>query len=127
MTYNSHHWGIALDEFKTNEGLHKMFVPTATSTDPESGDTFVASMESPNYPFYGTQFHPEKVLMMYNNNELDHSWTSVNYNRYFADHFIELARQNTNSCGEFAACQELIIENVPIIVTDGYLGDVYAF
>lgn len=92
MLYNSHHYGINLDTFSSDEGLGKMFTPTALSTDPESGDTFVASMESPNYPFFGTQFHPEKVLTLYNNPALDHSWTSVHYNRYFADRFMQLAR-----------------------------------
>ena len=54
MTYNSHHWGLSMDTFSTDAGLKKMFTPTSTSTDPESGDTFVASMESENYPFFGT-------------------------------------------------------------------------
>ena len=127
MTYNWHHLGISLDTFTSDAGLGKMFTPTATSTDPESGDTFVASMESPDYPFFGTQFHPEKVLTLYNNDALDHSWTSVHYNRYFADRFMMLARQNTNSCGEFEDCQALMIDNVPVIVTDTYYGNVYAW
>ena len=92
MTYNSHHYGIALDTFYSDKGLNSMFRPTSISTDLESGDTFVATMESDSYPFFGTQFHPEKVLTLYNNDNLDHSWTSENYNRYFADRFIELAR-----------------------------------
>ena len=69
-----------------------MFKPTATSTDPVSGDTFVSAMESPDYPFMGVQFHPEKVGVMYNNDGINHSWESINYNRYFADRFIELVR-----------------------------------
>ena len=104
MTYNSHSYGLLLDTFKTDAGLGSMFTPTSLSTDTESGDTFVATMESPNYPFFGTQFHPEKVLTMYNSDEADHSWNSVHYNRYFADRFMELARENTNSCGDFAEC-----------------------
>ena len=81
MTYNSHHWGLSLDTFSTDAGLKKMFTPTSTSTDPESGDTFVASMESETYPFLGTQFHPEKIITMYNSETIDHSWNSVHYNR----------------------------------------------
>ena len=84
-------------------------------------------MESQTYPFYGTQFHPEKVITMYNSDSLDHSWTSVNYNRYFADRFIEMARENKNTCGTFSECQKLVIENTPVIVTDTYYGNVYAW
>lgn len=127
MTYNSHSYGIALDTFKTDAGLGAMFTPTSTSTDPVSGDTFVATMESPDYPFFGTQFHPEKILTMYVSPEADHSWNSVNYNRYFSDRFMELARQNSNSCGDFTACQAIIIDNYPVYVTDSYYGNIYAF
>ena len=74
MTLNHHSYGLSLDVFSTDEGLGKIFTPTSTSTDPVSGDTFVATMESHDYPFYGTQFHPEKALAMYNAESIDHSW-----------------------------------------------------
>ena len=128
MTLNSHSYGIALETFSSDAGLKAMFTPTSTSTDPETGATFVASMESPNYPFFGTQFHPEKALMQYNNDAVDHSWNSVMHNRYFIDKFLEQARQNTNSCGaNFSECQEIIIDNYEVIVTDYYYGNVYAW
>lgn len=128
MTFNHHSYGVALDAFTEDKGLGSIFTPTATSTDPVSGDTFVATMESPNYPFFGTQFHPEKVLTMYNADSIDHSWKSVAYNRYFADRFIELARENTNTCGDsWEDCQSLIIDNYPVTVTTTYYGNVYAF
>uniref|UniRef100_A0A7S3HY45 Glutamine amidotransferase domain-containing protein n=1 Tax=Favella ehrenbergii TaxID=182087 RepID=A0A7S3HY45_9SPIT len=127
MTYNSHQYGLALDTFKSDEGLGKMFTPTSTSTNPDSGDTFVASMESKYYPFYATQFHPEKVLTQYNSDAIDHSWESTMDNRYLADRFIELARMNENTCGTFEECQDLIIDNTAVIVTDTYYGNVYAW
>ena len=127
ITFNNRNWGITLDEFKKDAGLGRMFTPTSTSTDPLTGDTVVASMESPRYPFFGTQFHPEKALEMYNSKAVDHSWASVKYNRYFADRFIEFARQNTNTCGDWHTCQTLLIENVEVIVTDYYEGNVYAW
>lgn len=92
MAFNHHSYGLSLEVFEQDKGLGAMFKPTSTSTDPVSGDTFVASMESPDYPFMGTQFHPEKILAMYNNDNIDHSWKSLNYSRYFADRFLELAR-----------------------------------
>ena len=127
MTLNHHSYGLSVDIFSEDAGLGAMFTPTSTSTDPVSGDTFVATMESPDYPFFGTQFHPEKVLTMYNKDSINHSWNSVNYNRYFADRFIELARENTNSCGTFEECQAMDIDNNPVYVTTGYYGNVYAW
>jgi len=127
MTYNHHSFGLALEEFTTDAGLGGMFTATSLSTDVITGDTFVATFESPKYPFFGTMFHPEKVLTMYNEEHVNHSWASVHYSRYFADRFIELARENTNTCGDFEACQALLIDNYEIIVTDTYYGNVYAF
>lgn len=127
MTFNHHSFGLSLDVFSSDEGLKKAFTPTSTSTDPITGDTFVATMESPDYPIYGTQFHPEKILDMYNAETIDHSWESVHYNRYFADRFVELARQNMNTCGDWEACQEMIIDNYPVYVTTTYYGNIYAF
>ena len=127
MTFNHHSLGVTVSAFTEDEGLGGMFKPTSTSTDPYSGDTFVATMESPNYPFFGTQFHPEKALTMYNADSIDHSWASIKYNRYFVDRFVELARENTNTCGSFEDCQTLIIDNYAVIVTDTYYGNVYAF
>lgn len=127
MTFNHRDWGITLETFEKDEGLGSFFKPTALTTDPMTGDTVVATMEAFNYPFFGTQFHPEKAAMMYSHPKVNHSWASINYNRYFADRFIELTRQNTNSCGDFSTCQKLIIENSDLYVTDSYHGNVYAW
>jgi len=127
MTFNHHMYGLSTDVFVEDKGLAAMFKPTSTSIGTVSGDTFVASMESPDYPFFGTQFHPEKILDMYNNGSIDHSWKSVNYNRYFADRFVEMARQNTNTCGDWSTCSVMEIDENPVYVTNTYYGNVYAW
>jgi len=53
MTLNHHSWGISPDKFDTDEGLSAIFYPTSISID-DSGLPFVASMESKDYPFFGT-------------------------------------------------------------------------
>ena len=53
MTFNHHMYGVSVDAFTEDAGLGKIFRPTSTSTDPVSGDTFVATMESDDYPFFG--------------------------------------------------------------------------
>ena len=61
-SYMSHSYGLAPAKFTTDAGLAKMFTMTATSTDCMTEATFVSSMESPDYPFQGVQFHPEKQV-----------------------------------------------------------------
>jgi len=60
MTYNSHHWGVDPKQFETDAKLKEMFDVTSISYLP-TGEPFVASIESTKYPFFGTQFHPEKT------------------------------------------------------------------
>jgi hypothetical protein len=48
-------------------------------------------------------------------------------NRYFADKFITLARQNPNTFGNFATTQTQIVANYDMIVTDDWAGEVYVF
>ncbi len=52
ITYNHHHDGVEPDKFNADNGLSSLFQITSVSYD-NKGKVFVASMESPNYPFYG--------------------------------------------------------------------------
>ena len=94
ISLNSHTQGISPDKFKTDAGLSAIYHPTSISyTNDDEHLAFVATMESSQYPFFGTQFHPEKALEIYfPQNNINHSWLSETLNRYLADKFITLAR-----------------------------------
>ncbi len=53
VTYNAHHWSMNPDKFNTDKGLMSMFNLTAISYMPD-GRPIVASVESEQYPFFGT-------------------------------------------------------------------------
>lgn len=120
IALNSHTFGVSPDKFKTDAGLASIFHPTSVSyTTDDAHLPFVASMESSEYPFFGTQFHPEKAVeVFYPNNNINHSWVSEKLNRYLADKFISLARQNPNNYGDYSTVQAAIIENYTTFVTD---------
>jgi gamma-glutamyl hydrolase len=127
ITYNSHSFSISPEKFKTDKGIADIFEILSLSYTAD-GKEFVSSMEGKKYPFFGTQFHPEKESQTWLDNAgVDHSWLSVNLNRHFADYFIYLARHNTNSIGNFTEGQKFVIENYNVINTDGYFGSVYVF
>lgn len=66
-----------------------MFKNVAISYDLK-GNPFVAAIEGVSYPFFGTQFHPEKAqFIFYPDAPIDHSELSIYYNRYFADFFVD--------------------------------------
>ena len=129
MTYNAHTWGIDPKRFETDPDLKEMFEVTAISHMPEpDGRPFVASIESHKYPFFGTQYHPEKTTQAYNDDiGVDHSWLSVKLNRHLADYFVYLARHNTNNAGTYSEVQKASVDNNDVIVTDLYGGTVYVF
>lgn len=105
IAYNHHSWGVSPDRFKTDKGLSSIFTPTSISYD-NKGVPFVASMESKQYPFFATQFHPEKAqFSFYPKTNIDHSTTSLLFNRYFADFFINQCKQNSNHFESFAVEQ----------------------
>jgi anthranilate/para-aminobenzoate synthase component II len=54
-----------------------MFKLTAVSYMPDNSP-IVASVESDQYPFFGTQFHPEKVTRIFKEDlAVNHSWISI--------------------------------------------------
>lgn len=79
VTYNSHHWSMNPDKFMTDKGLNSTFKLTGISHMPlPDGRPIVASIESDQYPFFGTQFHPEKPTRIFKEDQaVNHSWVSI--------------------------------------------------
>ena len=89
LTHNSHIYGVNPDSFITDKSLSEFYKLTSVSYEPKTGRPFGATIEAYNYPFFGTQFHPEKTITMFNDDSgVNHSWESIHMNRYFADHFM---------------------------------------
>ena len=105
-----------------------MFKLTSTCHDEKYDSTFACTMESDKYPFMGTQFHPEKQIYQWNDDEhYNHDWDSVKLNRFFADTFVKEAREQGSVAGDYSQVQDMIIENFDFFVTDTYYGNVYMF
>ena len=84
FTYNSHHFAVDPKLFKTDHDLSLFWTVTSTSTVPNNGTEFVASIEAKDekYPFYATQFHPEKPSQLWvDGYDINHSWQSVMANQ----------------------------------------------
>ena len=111
MTYNSHRYGISPETFKSDAGLASFWDVTSESYMP-NGTAFVASIEAKEYPFFGTQFHPEKPSQLWIDNPgIDHSWESIQLQEMFSREFVALARLNTHTFGNYTAYQKYDISN----------------
>jgi len=127
FTYNSHRYGISPDTFKTDKGLAKFWDVTSESFMP-NGTAFVASIEAKNYPIFGTQFHPEKPSELWVDGlNVNHSWESIELQMHFSRFFVEMARTNPNTFGDFNATQALEISNFDVIQSGDSQADVYVF
>jgi len=125
MTQNNHEWGISPDVFTSDAGLSAFFRPTSVSYDVD-GNPFIATMEAYDYPMFGVQFHPEKPQSNYDpSTNTAHSETAYEYNRYFADFFVDQARHNFNAFASYDDEMKAIVENYDMIVTSSSV--VYAF
>jgi len=79
---------------------------TSHSTD-AAGTLFAASMEAKNYPFFGTQFHPEKPSQLWvDGMNINHSWESIQLQAHFSSLFVEMARANPDTFGNFSETQK---------------------
>jgi gamma-glutamyl hydrolase len=61
VTMNNHEYGVFPDTIKTTPSLESFYSVLSTNRD-RNGLEFVSTVESVNYPVYGTQWHPEKNI-----------------------------------------------------------------
>ena len=91
-TYNSHLHAVKPDLFTQDNGLKSFWDLTSVSFMP-NGTAFVATIESKEFPIYGTQFHPEKPSELWTDGlNINHSWHSIELHEHFSKLFVELAR-----------------------------------
>ena len=95
-TFNYHTFGVKKETYEKDQKLAEFWKVTATSTSRDKVK-FVASIEAKNYPFYATQYHPEKQSTEFKglkhkavNDESKHLTAAM------ADFFVSKAKKNNN-------------------------------
>lgn len=79
-----------------------------------NGFEFISSFEHSKYPFYGTQFHPEKNMYEWPLNKIiTHDEDAVRANQYFARFFVEEARKSTHNFSTISDELGHLIYNFP--------------
>mmetsp|Transcript_83471 Transcript_83471/g.157145 ORF Transcript_83471/g.157145 Transcript_83471/m.157145 type:complete len:272 (+) Transcript_83471:52-867(+) len=92
ITYNQHHLGITPEHFASNFGLTSTFKVLSTNPD-RKGKHFVSQFEGKSLPFYGTQFHSEKIQFSGGRNcpKSAHAKAGA---RYLGQFFVSEARKS---------------------------------
>ncbi|XP_055844404.1 gamma-glutamyl hydrolase [Episyrphus balteatus] len=82
-----------LCEFEIND----QWKVTSVNRD-ENGLEFISTIEHVKYPFYGVQFHPEKVIFEWSlSDSINHTENSVKCAQYLSNFFVSECRKNLNS------------------------------
>jgi len=121
--FNNHMAGITPEDFETYPDLTATFTVLSTSADRE-GREFVSTMESPDYPFYGVQFHPEKNIWElgetpggYPYEDIPHSQDAIDATIAFARFFISESRKSGHQFSDPATEQASLIWRYPVYYT----------
>ena len=121
ITFNSHSHGLLLNEYENNTALNSFFQVLSTNTATASGgEVFVSTMEAYDYPFYGTQWHPEKSNFEWSLKEgsytnTPHSPNAVRASIETAAFFVQEARKSRHVFPEEAQSQ--LVYSAPILYT----------
>lgn len=99
----------------------------STSTCPD-GTEFVSTLEAKNYPFFATQYHPEKNPYEWRI-PASRTYNAVLSEQYVFNLFTAVARKNKNEFKTDAALKKYIIYNFqPVYTTPDYdFVQIYVF
>lgn len=127
VTMNNHHYGIYTDNFISTKSLNSFFRLISTNYD-RGTNNFVSTIESFNYPIYGTQWHPEKNPFEFGNDEnINHSYNAIQTSQYMANFFVNQTRLNKNSFAPDYDENKYLIENYIAYKTTGSFMSTYFF
>jgi len=111
VTANFHHWCLTPENFTRFE-LDKFWNILSTNEDSD-GVEFISTIEAQDYPFYGTQFHPEKNQFewapKYPN--IPHSSEGIQVGQYFGEFFIGQARRSNHKFESRSEEEKYLIYN----------------
>jgi gamma-glutamyl hydrolase len=131
LTFNSHDHGLLVSEYTSNRSLHSFFEMLSFNETP-AGQVFVSTMEARDYPFYGTQWHPEKNNFEWSQNSdysnIPHSPNAVLVSEATARFFVSEARKSSHTFPE--PQRDQLIYSAPVIYTgkgDWIYEQVYVF
>ena len=123
----SHHHGIAPWEYKSFRNLSDTYNVLATMKD-RSGNEFVSIIEAWDYPFTGTQFHPEKNLYEWDiAAPIPHGGDATLMATFLADYFASEARRNTNQFSSETELQPWLIYNWSPLFLNTYFTQIFTF
>lgn len=102
----NHMFGLPPEHYQKWPVLQDNFDILTTSKD-RNGQLYVSSAEHKHYPFYATQWHPEKPPFEFGMAEIPHTLEAIQVAQHLANVFIETARKSPHT---FESPEEELME-----------------
>ena len=116
-TLNLHYNCVSTETFKANKKLNNFFRVLSINND-RNGKQFVSTMEGIKYPFYATQWHPEKNSFEWSTAlNIPHYPMSVEVTQYMSNFFVDQTRLNRHKFKSSKEEQAQLIYNYPLVFT----------
>ena len=128
VTMNNHHGGVTPSSFYTNPILPNVWNVLSTNVDRNNRE-FISTMEHKQYPFYATQWHPEKNIFEWPDPQQENipHWGDAIYSSSALAHFlVSEARRSVHTC-PFDTLSNLLIYNYPVTYTGNPHGPSTSF
>ena len=110
VTYNHHIRCMTPSVFKKNPSMKRHFKILSTNKD-RNGKEFISTIEGIQYPFFGLQWHPEKVAYEFlPDQNIPHFLSALQAAQYIANTFVELCCNNNRHI-PYHVLQDMIISN----------------
>lgn len=102
VIYQNHNLAVGVHKYSEKNKLKDYMYITSTDKD-DKGEFYVCTAEGVSgYPFYGLQFHPEKISFNKNFNfNVPDSLESVIVSQYFANFLLKKALENSNTLEDY--------------------------
>jgi len=110
VTANYHKFCFTEEVLNGNQELVDFFQPLTTSFNGQI--EFISTMEAKRYPFYGTQWHPEKHSFDWNiNDHLPRTYDAILMQQYFSAFLIKEARKSRHHFPDMKSQSQAVIQN----------------
>lgn len=96
ISMENHMFGLPPDHYDTWPALKKNFKILTTSFD-RNGTEYVSTAEHRHYPFFATQWHPEKPPFEFGMKEIPHTLDAIRVSQHLANVFVDAARRSSHA------------------------------
>ncbi|KAL4858871.1 Gamma-glutamyl hydrolase A [Chlorella vulgaris] len=95
ISMENHMFGLPPDHYDKWPRLREQFNLVSTSKD-RNGVEYVSSAEHKHYPFFATQWHPEKPPFEFGMHEIPHTLDAILVSQHLANNFVDTARRSSH-------------------------------